>query len=125
MRPFEDRTKPYFSFVFTGPEVDHARIASDRQYLLSTFYEVSGRHDVQFGDILWVSDYRPNIRMVDKFGEGRVFIGGGELESLIRVFFAWANPNIDACHIHSPTGGQASSNVLLQLSDANTSFCRV
>jgi len=35
-----------------------------------------------------MSYFRPNIRMVNKFSEGRVFVAG------------------DAAHVHSPTGGQ-------------------
>ncbi|KAF5357444.1 hypothetical protein D9757_011598 [Collybiopsis confluens] len=37
-------------------------------------------------------EYRPNIRMVDKFGNGRVFVAG------------------DAAHVHSPTGGQGMNS---------------
>jgi 2-polyprenyl-6-methoxyphenol hydroxylase-like FAD-dependent oxidoreductase len=36
----------------------------------------------------WLSLYRPNIRMVDRFRVGRVFLAG------------------DAAHVHSPAGGQ-------------------
>jgi 2-polyprenyl-6-methoxyphenol hydroxylase-like FAD-dependent oxidoreductase len=39
-------------------------------------------------EVLWSSTYRPNIRMVDRFRVGRVFLAG------------------DAAHVHSPAGGQ-------------------
>lgn len=39
-------------------------------------------------DATWTSLYRPNIRMVDRYRVGRVFLAG------------------DAAHVHSPAGGQ-------------------
>jgi 2-polyprenyl-6-methoxyphenol hydroxylase-like FAD-dependent oxidoreductase len=48
----------------------------------------SGRADVRVRDPMWLSDFRINARMVDRFRDGRVFIAG------------------DAAHIHSPLGGQ-------------------
>ncbi|KAK0434843.1 hypothetical protein EV421DRAFT_1909144 [Armillaria borealis] len=44
--------------------------------------------NIEFGDLIYLRPYRPNIRMVDKFGSGRVFVAG------------------DASHVHSPTGAQ-------------------
>jgi len=49
---------------------------------------VTKRTDLVFGDLEWFSEFRPKARMVDKFGEGRVFLAG------------------DAAHTHAPTGGQ-------------------
>ncbi|EEB94844.1 hypothetical protein MPER_06279 [Moniliophthora perniciosa FA553] len=51
--------------------------------------ETIGR-EIEFGDLIWAGVWRPNVRMVDKFGEGRVFVVG------------------DAAHVHSPTGGARS-----------------
>ena len=48
----------------------------------------SGRADVRIHDPIWLSDFRINARMVDRFRDRRVFIAG------------------DAAHIHSPLGGQ-------------------
>lgn len=42
------------------------------------FYAITGRTDIEFGEVKCASWYRPNIRMVDRFGEGRVFVAGGE-----------------------------------------------
>jgi FAD binding domain len=44
--------------------------------------------DISIRDPVWLSDFRINARMVDRFRDGRVFIAG------------------DAAHIHSPLGGQ-------------------
>jgi 2-polyprenyl-6-methoxyphenol hydroxylase-like FAD-dependent oxidoreductase len=50
--------------------------------------ERTGKKNVRVRDPLWLSDFRINARMVDRFRDRRVFIAG------------------DAAHIHSPAGGQ-------------------
>jgi 2-polyprenyl-6-methoxyphenol hydroxylase-like FAD-dependent oxidoreductase len=50
--------------------------------------ERTGKKNARVRDPLWLSDFRINARMVDRFREGRVFVAG------------------DAAHIHSPAGGQ-------------------
>ncbi|KAL1670092.1 FAD binding domain-containing protein [Schizophyllum commune] len=56
------------------------------------FYAITGRTDIEFGEVKCASWYRPNIRMVDRFGEGRVFVAG------------------DAAHTHSLAGGQGMNS---------------
>jgi len=48
----------------------------------------SGRVDIRLHEPVWSSLWRANIRLVDRYREGRVFLAG------------------DAAHIHSPAGGQ-------------------
>ena len=50
--------------------------------------ERTGRSDLTVYDPTWLSLYRVNIRMVDRYRIGRVFLAG------------------DAAHVHPPTGGQ-------------------
>ncbi len=50
--------------------------------------EATGSTEIRLRDVTWLSLYRPNIRMVDRFRVGRVFLAG------------------DAAHVHSPAGGQ-------------------
>ncbi|KAJ3846283.1 FAD binding domain-containing protein [Lentinula lateritia] len=81
-----------FTMMITGKELDHAKTASGRDELVKTITLVTERNDIEFGDLIWMSHYRPNIRMVNKFGEGRVFVAG------------------DAAHVHSPAGGQGTNS---------------
>jgi 2-polyprenyl-6-methoxyphenol hydroxylase-like FAD-dependent oxidoreductase len=48
----------------------------------------SGRSDIRLHDPTWTSLWRANVRLVDRYRAGRVFLAG------------------DAAHIHSPAGGQ-------------------
>jgi 2-polyprenyl-6-methoxyphenol hydroxylase-like FAD-dependent oxidoreductase len=50
--------------------------------------ERTGRDDLKLYDPTWLSLYRVNVRMVDQYRIGRVFLAG------------------DAAHVHSPAGGQ-------------------
>lgn len=56
--------------------------------LQKRFAEASGRRDIRLHGPRWVSLYRVNIRRVDRYRVGRVFLAG------------------DAAHVHSPMGGQ-------------------
>ncbi|KAJ7580174.1 FAD binding domain-containing protein [Mycena floridula] len=93
-----------FSFIAAGGNnlftflvwVDNekAKLITGRQELLDLFYEITGRHDVEFGELITLSLWKPNIRMVDSFGKGRAFVAG------------------DAAHVHSFTGGQGLNSGL-------------
>jgi 2-polyprenyl-6-methoxyphenol hydroxylase-like FAD-dependent oxidoreductase len=48
----------------------------------------SGRVDVRLHDLRWVSEYRVQVRLAERFRVGRVFLAG------------------DAAHVHSSAGGQ-------------------
>ena len=53
-----------------------------------TFDERTGRSDIRLHNPTWLSLYRANVRMVDRYRVGRAFLAG------------------DAAHVHSPAGGQ-------------------
>ncbi|KAI5887200.1 uncharacterized protein SCHCODRAFT_02515850 [Schizophyllum commune H4-8] len=81
------------TIMATGPDIEGIKHRlSNREGMIQAFYEVTGRTDVEFGEQLCGNWWRPNIRMVDSFGEGRVFVAG------------------DAAHTHSPTGGQGMNS---------------
>ncbi|MFF5187481.1 FAD-dependent monooxygenase [Streptomyces sp. NPDC000345] len=60
------------------PHLDHAALA-DR------FHALTG---LKLRDITWVSVFRPNVRLVEHYRKGRVFLAG------------------DAAHVHTPAGAQ-------------------
>ncbi|PTL77683.1 FAD-dependent oxidoreductase [Vitiosangium sp. GDMCC 1.1324] len=73
-----------FMAPWTSDDVPELSLKS----LQKLFDEGSGRSDVRLHDLSWVSLYRVNIRMVDRYRVGRVFLAG------------------DAAHVHPPAGGQ-------------------
>ncbi|KAJ7137951.1 monooxygenase [Mycena epipterygia] len=77
-----------FMFAYSGRPEHLANNPLTRDEFVEEFYSLTGRRDIKFGDASWMSIYTPNIRMVDRFHDGRVLIAG------------------DAAHCHSPTGGQ-------------------
>ena len=55
--------------------------------LIGDFYAITGRTDIEYGEVKCTSWYRPNIRVVDRFGEGRVFVAGGEFVGRMRSLY--------------------------------------
>ncbi|KAF9218777.1 hypothetical protein BS17DRAFT_790752 [Gyrodon lividus] len=90
IRPSDEIAPDGFQFHMMGNGISH--LMSDRQALFDHIRSVTTATDIEFGELSWLSDFRPNVRMVDKFGVGRVFVAG------------------DAAHIHSPTGGQGMNS---------------
>ncbi|MEV6520454.1 FAD-dependent oxidoreductase [Longispora sp. NPDC051575] len=63
----------------------------DPDFSLATFQgylDRSGRRDIRLTEVTWASVYRVNIRMVERYRDGRVLLAG------------------DSAHVHSPAGGQ-------------------
>ncbi|MGJ6968060.1 FAD-dependent oxidoreductase [Streptosporangium sp. G11] len=74
-------------FQFTAPVTGETPELSPESFQ-KVFDEGSGRKDVRFTGVSWMSLYRVNIRMAERFRVGRAFLAG------------------DAAHVHSPAGGQ-------------------
>lgn len=69
-------------------EPDHGdRPEASLDLLRHTVAERTGRDDIRLTDATWLSVWRYNLRMVDTYRAGRVFLAG------------------DAAHVHSPFGG--------------------
>lgn len=49
----------------------------DRESIIATMEKSSGRNDFDFGELISVGRWRPNVRMAERFREGRVFLSGG------------------------------------------------
>ncbi|KAJ3993039.1 FAD binding domain-containing protein [Lentinula boryana] len=93
MRPCLVPGKNLFQFIILGnKDLDLVKISSSREEMIKAFHEITGKRDIEFGELVWMGLWKPNIRMVDSFGNGRVFVVG------------------DAAHVHSPTGGQGMNS---------------
>ena len=75
-----------------GTDLFQFQATGDGEPSLELYREIvrdrTGRDDVVVHDATWTSLYRMNVRMVDRFRVGRVFLAG------------------DAAHVHSPAGAQ-------------------
>ncbi|MFC9895813.1 FAD-dependent monooxygenase [Nocardia sp. NPDC127579] len=73
-------------FQFAAP------LAADLEPTLATLQaqldRAAARTDITLTDLTWSTVWRPNIRLAQRFRDGRVFLAG------------------DAAHVHPPTGGQ-------------------
>ncbi|MFE3543404.1 FAD-dependent monooxygenase [Nocardia sp. NPDC059177] len=73
-------------FQFAAPR------PGDREPDLRTLQDLADRHapgvGVELTELRWITVWRPNIRLADRFRVGRVLLAG------------------DAAHVHPPTGGQ-------------------
>ncbi|KAF8159647.1 pentachlorophenol 4-monooxygenase [Crassisporium funariophilum] len=86
-------TDQLFNLFIGGKNVNHPIITASDEALLKCLADNTGqRPDLNFKKVAWVSHYSPNIRMVQNFGHGRVYVAG------------------DAGHVHSPTGGQGMNS---------------
>ncbi len=93
-----DDGRAFFGFTPLASGPDHYVIATQGvageepdlslDYLQRTLEKASGRTDIRLHDLTWITLWRPNIRMAERFRDGRVFLAG------------------DAAHVHPPTGGQ-------------------
>jgi 2-polyprenyl-6-methoxyphenol hydroxylase-like FAD-dependent oxidoreductase len=68
-----------------GPEMSEEPSLALFQRLVQ---ERSGRQNIVLSEVTWMSLWRANVRMVDRYRSGRLFLAG------------------DAAHVHSPAGGQ-------------------
>ncbi|KAI0746891.1 FAD binding domain-containing protein [Daedaleopsis nitida] len=85
MRPIREAGE-YHTGIF-GQNFDPVDLVDPVKFA-EFFHEKTGRKDLVFKKISLTTYWKPKMRMVNKFYEGRVFISG------------------DAAHVHSPTGGQ-------------------
>ncbi|KAK0466837.1 FAD binding domain-containing protein [Desarmillaria tabescens] len=77
-----------YGVVCMGRDLDADKMASSREEFVKAVYEITGRTDIEFGDVINLSSFQTNVRMVNSYGSGRAFVAG------------------DSAHVHSFTGGQ-------------------
>ncbi|TFY65661.1 hypothetical protein EVG20_g5428 [Dentipellis fragilis] len=88
-------TENIFSITCFGVGFDIGKALEDYEYLRQFAYGVAQIPALKIGKVETAVDYRPNIRVVNKLSEGRVFIVG------------------DAGHVHSPSGGQGMNSSIM------------
>ncbi|KAG1801887.1 FAD binding domain-containing protein [Suillus subaureus] len=76
-----------WQFMISAPDVDLTKLAQSEKLIMEIIAPLLPTV-VTFNKVVWVSEYRANIRMVNKLSEGRGFVVG------------------DAAHVQSPAGGQ-------------------
>ncbi|PFH50936.1 hypothetical protein AMATHDRAFT_85420 [Amanita thiersii Skay4041] len=91
LRPTKQVNGVYHVICF-GRRFDRVKMSSSRAEFIKEFYALTGRLDIKFGELIWLGQYRPNVRMVSKLHHGNVFLIG------------------DAAHCHSPTGAQGMNS---------------
>ncbi|KAG0704756.1 FAD binding domain-containing protein [Suillus ampliporus] len=84
LRPTDEVGEDGWQFFITDREAEVTKIAQSEELVFETIASLIPT-EITFNKLVWVSKFRANIRMVNKFSEGRVFVVG------------------DAAH---PTGGQ-------------------
>ncbi|KAI0039056.1 hypothetical protein FA95DRAFT_1103746 [Auriscalpium vulgare] len=95
LRPTERKSENIFSLIATGATLDRTKAAQDFQYYRHFVREVTKDPNLEIGEIEFLADWKPNIRMAEALQKERVFIAG------------------DAAHVHSPTGGQGMNSSIM------------
>ena len=72
-----------FNIIGMGRDLDNATLSSSREEFIKGFCSVTGlsqdpQDGLEFGDVVWLGKYEPNIRMVATFRAGRILIAGGK-----------------------------------------------
>ncbi|THH18854.1 hypothetical protein EW146_g2205 [Bondarzewia mesenterica] len=84
--PSERKDGDLMTVYINGPDADYEKFASDHDAFRAYVNEKLRRADIVLGDFTWLTDYRPSVRMVETFQQGRIFLAGGLT---------------DAAHVHS------------------------
>ncbi|KAG2118485.1 FAD binding domain-containing protein [Suillus clintonianus] len=87
LRPTDEIGEDGWQFFIFGRELDLTKIAENEELVFETIVSLLPT-EIMFYKLVWMTYFRANTRMVNKFSEGRVFVAG------------------DAAHVHSPSGGQ-------------------
>ncbi|KAL4242532.1 Rifampicin monooxygenase-like protein [Abortiporus biennis] len=91
LRPTETEGLFYGVLSTTDPS-DFPKISASKESLQEFINKTTTRDDIILESIRTLAEFGPNIRMVNKFSEGRAFVVG------------------DAAHVHSPAGGQGMNS---------------
>ncbi|KAI6003387.1 hypothetical protein EDC04DRAFT_1022101 [Pisolithus marmoratus] len=113
VRPTDELGKDGWNFVMVSHRVDPKGLVRDEEALVKCINDFIGLgDDVKVKEVMWVSEFRPNMRMVNKFGVGRIFVAGGmdKLCAQLHLAHQCFPSSLDAAHVHSPAGGQGMNS---------------
>ncbi|KAI6108294.1 FAD binding domain-containing protein [Pisolithus sp. B1] len=95
LRPTDELGKDGWRFVMSSRTIDLEGLIRDEEALVSRIKDFVGLgDDIKVKEVMWSSEFRPNVRMVNKLGVGRIFVagaGGQGLNSSVQDAFniAW------------------------------------
>ncbi|KAG0694761.1 FAD binding domain-containing protein [Suillus ampliporus] len=87
LRPTDEVGEDGWQFFISDRELELTNDDQNEELIFKTVASFIPA-EVTFNKLVWVTEFRANIRMVNKFSEGRVFVVG------------------DGAHVHSPAGAQ-------------------
>ncbi len=58
LRPFETRDTDKYNIFCMGHDLDAEKMASSREEFIRAFYETTRRTDIEFGDVIWLSNFQ-------------------------------------------------------------------
>ena len=53
-----------YNFILSGPNIDYDKISTSSEEFAKTFYSLTKNTDILFGDIVWISKYRPELALL-------------------------------------------------------------
>ncbi|KAG2051896.1 FAD/NAD(P)-binding domain-containing protein [Suillus hirtellus] len=83
LRATDEIAEDGWQFFLYGRELDLTKIAESEELVFETIASLIPT-EITFEKVVWMSDFRANIRMVNKFSEGRVFVAGGWKLALVQ-----------------------------------------
>ncbi|KAI6021934.1 FAD binding domain-containing protein [Pisolithus marmoratus] len=93
LRPTDELGKDGWHIMMKGRITDLEGLIRDKEAFMNCINDFIGLgDDVKVKEVMWASEFKPNMRMVNKFGVGRIFVAG------------------DAAHVHSLAGGQGMNS---------------
>ncbi|KAG1727592.1 FAD binding domain-containing protein [Suillus lakei] len=75
LRPTDEVGEDGWQFIISGSALDLTKVAQSEELLFEVIASLVPT-EVLFNKLVWVSEFRANIRLVNKLSEGRVFVAG-------------------------------------------------
>ncbi|KAI6003389.1 hypothetical protein EDC04DRAFT_3146961 [Pisolithus marmoratus] len=113
LRPTDELGKNGWQIIMTSRITDLEGLIHDSKAFVKCINDFIGLgDDIKVKEVMWASEFRPNMRMVNKLGVGRIFVAGGIDSHVLRFYPAHQcfPPRSDAAHVHSPVGGQGMNS---------------